>query len=133
MLEVVQDEKHVPRSEESFQALEHGLGTRFMQPEYLRDRGGDEMRMSDRRQVDKEHAIAEGGEQGHRGLHPETGLARAAGSREREQSGLGLEHVFADRFELSVPPDQVRRSGWQVMRRELRGTRERPERREVGR
>ena len=66
------------------------------------------MRIGDRRQVNKEHAVAEGGEQGHRGLQSETGLARAAGPRECEQASLRLEHQLADRFELPFPPDEGR-------------------------
>ena len=133
MLEVVQDEKHLPRSEEAFHALERGVGARFPQPEYLRDRRGDETRISNRRQINKEHAVAEAGEQGGCGLQSETGLTSAAGPRECDQTSLRLEHQLADRFELLLPPDERGRSGGQVMRRNVRGTRQGPEGREVGR
>ena len=112
LLEVVDHEQHLLRGEERGQRLPGTL----VDPECLRDRGNDEVRIGDAGQVDQVDAIGMLVKQVRGNLDRQACLARSAGARQGHEPNVTPAQQGAQLADLSLPSDERRRLGRQVRR-----------------
>ena len=113
VLAVVQDQQRAPPAELGAEALEGGEPRREGEPKRGGGRVRHQPRVAEARQLDQPDAVAALRDARRRGLQGETGLARPAGARERDQA-MAVEQP-GDLAQLAVAPDEARQRDRQVV------------------
>ena len=106
LLEVVQQNQQAPVAQIGHQRLQQRLLPAFLEAKRLRKRRDDQFRVADGRQVDEADAVREVVAQLGCRLQREARLARAAGSRQRQQPHLRALEQRDCRGHLPGAPDE---------------------------
>ncbi|HEV2281288.1 MAG TPA: hypothetical protein VGX75_02715 [bacterium] len=91
MLTVVEDEQELSRPEVSLEPLGERLLARVPEAERVRERGDQEPRVCEGREIDEADALRKLGAQPGRDLDSKPGLPDATPTRQRQQTGRGKE------------------------------------------
>ena len=115
LLEVVEDEQHAAIRDVLRQPLGSAAAGPVCEAQLLGDRGGDELGLGDRRELDEEHAVGMVVQRSGRNLQAESRLAGAARAGEGQQAAAPqqVEHLA----DLSLAPEEGRQPRRQVVRR----------------
>ena len=126
VLEVVEHQEHRPVADELLEGLGERGRRRLADPERLRDRGNDELRVADGFERHDEDAVGVVLDDLRRRLQRESRLAGARRAGQRQQPHVLAAEQVRDRRELALAADQQRRLHREVRRPAL----ERAQRRE---
>ena len=116
LLEVVEDEEDLPLVEAIDELLEDRPIDGLAEATHAGEGDEDGLRVARFRQVDEPHAIAETRSGDGRGVDRQRGLARPAGSRERQDAERRVGETLLDRSELGLAADERRSFFRQIAR-----------------
>ena len=117
LLEVVQDQQQVFVAQRQLEAVEQRDAPALLAyAQGASNLRGDQSRVTDRRQVHQDRAVAHRRRQLHGSLQREAGLARACRAGQREQSDVVARQLLAHQANLVLATDQRRRLRRNAMR-----------------
>jgi len=119
LLEVIEHQEHVALANVVHEPINSAAAAAVREPERLRDRGGHEIRLGDRRQLHEEDAITIIGHRAACDLEAEPRLAGAARPGKRQQAAP-LEEL-ADLTDLALAAEEGRQARRQIVRDRVEG------------
>jgi hypothetical protein len=132
VLEVVQDQEHLPCQHDVLQATRHGLLSFLAEAQGRRDGGWHERRVGQGRQRDEEDAVGEVLEHLGGGLEREPGLPRATRTDEGQQLSVVTPQQVDDVRHLLLSTEEGSRLAGEVLRSGVHGSEGRKVSRQVG-
>ena len=114
MLEVVQDEQHVPLAQIRGQEIARGPSAHLVQTQRLGNSGDDESRLAERVEGNEPDPVREGTDQLGRDLESQPGLADPTRAGEGEQADIRAEQQTGNRGGFALAADEAGEWSWQI-------------------